>query len=589
MDSSDVVTALRTAQWRMEEVRMDFEDQMQTAVNYVNPRRYDIDNICTKGAKRKTKQYDGVAQDAMLTWRDGLVGWFVGPSATASGPGWHKAALKNARGVPWSRHAQLLRDDDVKQWLQNYTDQMRSEVRESTFYKIEGEWFQDCGSFGTGTVITEEHSSRTKAVCRVPHPGRCWIAQNADFEVDVIHEKITMTARQCVQKYNKSGDTLHPTIVKWASKAESAGWEITLVQCWRPADDSIWSRRLKWSPYVLVTYIEEMHGGVSTSTETQFNSDGSRIVRIEPMSFLPTVTRMRRNSDELYGYSQAMDVLTAIEAAQQNAYNLHMMANRAGNPVRWVPSELRGAVSFLPGATNDYMDPERIGKYMETGGDYPLGVDWQNRIDALIRARYGYDLFRMMTVYQQKKERNQAYEVQAAEAQQARLLVSQTANLWEDGIVPIYNNIAAIANKGKRLPDAPAILQDLVGQDLVMIEPIHPLAQLQEWAAQVSPVQQGMQFIAQVAETVGRHVSPEMAAQIYARVKLPDLTEFALDKAGFPRQLMNSDEDTQAIIDAIAQQSAAAVQAQNAQRLAAASAQLGKPVDESSLMAGAVG
>ena len=281
-----------------------------------------------------------------------------------------------------------------------------------------------------------------------------------------------------------------------------------------------------------------------------------------------------------------MDVLTAIESVQQQAYNLMNMANRASNPVRLVPSELEGHISFLPGATNHYDSAERLPGYLELGGNYPIGMDWQDRVTALVRNRYGYDLFRMMNLYQERKERNQAYEIQAAEAQQARLLVGQTANLWDDGIVPVYNNIARIADEAGRMPEPPAILQDFAGQDAILVEPIGPLAQLQEWAAHVSPVQQGMQFLASIAEIVGRHVSPEMAAQIYARVNLPDLTEFALDKTGFPRTLMRTDDETQAIIDAIQQQADAAAQARTARELAAAAGQMGKPVDESSLLAG---
>jgi hypothetical protein len=589
MNSADVVTALITSQARYEEVRADFEDHQQTAVDYVNPRRYDLDNISRKGAKRKTKMYDGVAQDAMLTWRDGLIGWWVGPGVRTVGPTWHKATLGHIPGKSFEDMESLRKDDSVKTFLQYHDEQMRREIKLSGFYTIEGEWLQDCGSFGTGTVLTEESLKMDRAVLRVPHPGRCWIAQNCEGKVDVFHEKLTLTAQQCLQKYNKPDDTLHPTIRKWAGKAESAGWEITLVQCLRPADDSIFASRMKWSPYVLVTYIDSMHGGQGTSTDTQFNSDGSRLVRIEPLSYLSaTVTRMRRNSDELYGYSQAMDVTTAVEAANQAAYNLHNMANLASNPVKFTPSELRGHISFLPGAENTFDSAERVPQYLELGGNYPISIEHQDRIYDLIRARYGYDLFKMMPMYQQKRERNQAREIATAEAQQARLLVSQTANLWEDGIIPVYNNIAAIANRAGRMPEAPAVLQDAAGKDVIDIDCIGPLAQVQEWAASVSPVQQGMEFLASIAEVVGRHVSPEMAAQVYARVKLPDLTEFALDKTGFPRQLMRTDDETQAIIDAIAQQTAAVQQAKQVQQLAAASAQYGKPIDTTSLLAAGV-
>src|SRR5512146_1877920 len=134
MNNADIVTACLNRHARNEEVRDGFEDAMQSAFNYVNPRRYDMTGTATKGAKRTTKMYDGVAQDAFLTWRDGIIGWFVGPAVTSSGPGWHKATLGNLPGVPFAQ-ARMLRDDDsVKAYLQDYTDQMRREIEASNFY-----------------------------------------------------------------------------------------------------------------------------------------------------------------------------------------------------------------------------------------------------------------------------------------------------------------------------------------------------------------------------------------------------------------------------------------------------------------------
>ncbi len=585
--NDQIVTALLTADARMKEVRYGFEDSMQTAFNWVNPRRYDMTGSAVKGAKRKTKMYDGVAQDAFLTWRDGIIGWFVGPAVTSTGPGWQKAALGNVPGLSFADTQRLRDDDQVKAYLQDYTDQMRREIDASNFYDAEGEWLQDLGSGGTGTIVPQESADLSRAVLRVPHPARYWIDQNQDFETDVYHEELTLTARQCLQKYNKPGDTLHPTITKWAKEANSANWEVTLLQCVRPAGDSIFPQKLKWSKYVIVTIVQEMHAGAGTPADTQMRDPGERLVRIEPLSrFTPTVCRMRRNSDELYGYSQAMDVLTVIEAAQQHAMNLLDMGNFAARPIMAVPEEGRTSFSRLPGARFYYGSEKRIPTAVPMGGEYPIAIDREDKLHRLIYARYGYDLWRMMAVYQQKRERNQAYEVSEGRVDQARLMVSQTGNLWKSGIVPAYNSIAQIAADAGRLPESPAVLQDLIGKDVIVIDPIGPLSQLQELAATVSPLQQGMRFLADIAEIVGRHISPQMAAQLYHRVNLPDLAESALDKTGFPRRLMRSDEDVAALTARDQQQVEAQQQALNAQKLAAAAAQMGKPVDETSLLAG---
>lgn len=579
-----------TDQNRMETVRAPHEEAMTLAFKYVNPRRVDMTGTLVAGTRRKTQQYDGVGQDAFLTWRDGIIGWFVGPSVTTVGPGWHKASLGHIPGVEFARMVALRRDDNVKAYLQDYDEQMRYEVRNSNFYQTEGEWLQDLGSGGTAAVIPQESLDLTRTVFRVPHPSRYWLAENADYEVDVYHEKLTLTAHQAIQRYNKPDDRLPPLIKNWASDAASANLEVTFLQCVRSSTDPILGGRIAWSPYALVTLVLEMHGGSGMPVpDNQFQSEADRLVRVEPLDrFSPIVTRMRRNSDEIYGYSQAMDVLTVIELVQKHGKNLIHMGNLAADPVKFVPTEARRQWSFLPGATNTYADVKRIAYTMPMGGEYPIAIDRENKLHQLIYARYGYNLWQMMPMYQQKKERNQAYEIQAAEAQQARLLVSQTANLWDDGFVPMYDAIAANADARGSMPDPPAILQDAAGKDVINIDPIGPLTQLQEWSATVSPLQQGMQFLGSIAEVTGRHVGPAVAAQLYHRINLPDLAEFALDKTGFPRRLMRTDDEVADRIARDEQQAAAQQQAQIAREMAAASAQMGKPVDESSLLAGAV-
>jgi hypothetical protein len=573
---ADIVTPLLNAQRRDEEVRAGFEDRMQAAFDFVNPRRFDMSGSSTKGSKRKTKMYDGVAQDAMLTWVDGMLGWVVSKPLT-----WQKATILDRR----------YRDDDgVKRYFDDYTEQMRLEFIRATFYSVEPEWLQDAASGGHGTILTEESSDLSHAICRVVHPGRHWIEENSEGVVDVFHERLTLTARQCLQKYNKPGDTLPAVIRKWAKDSNSSNWEVSLLQCVRPANDSIFESRIAWSKFAIVTIVDSLSGGHGgTAAEAEFKSTRDRLIRVQPLDyFSPTVWRFRKNSDELYGYSPAMDVGCVIDAVQQHAFNLLDMGNFAARPIMAVPDEKRTSFRRLPGATFGFGSEKRLPQAVLMGGEYPIAVDRENKLHALIYSRYGYDLWRMMAVYQQKKERNQAFEVSEARIDQARLLVGQASNFWDNGMVPVYSNIAKIAAKAGRLPEPPAILQDLAGSDVVEVVPLGPLSQLQEYASNVSGIQQGMRFLSDIAEIVGRHISPQMAAQLYHRINLPDLAEFGLDKTGMPRRLMRTDEEVAALVAddhrRMAQQEAAV----NAQKMAAASAQLGKPVAENSLLAAGV-
>ncbi len=549
---------------------------MQSAFDYVNPRRYDMAGTATKGAKRKTKMYDGVAQDAFWDWVNGVLGWGVSESLI-----WQRAAISE-KG---------LRDSDaVQYWLDEATEQMSWEFTTGNFYDCFPEQVQDGGSGGTAVMITEEAMDLSCSVHRVPHPGAYWIAEDAEGRPNVYHERLPLTARQAFGRFNNPTDTLHPTIRKWAKDPSACLSECQFMQCICPADDpAIFTQRMTQKRWAIVTYLESMTGSMGHVPESVIQSDSDRLVRVEGLDFFsPTVWRFRKNSDEPYGYSPAFDVMTMIEAAQQHGFNLMNMGNRAADPVTWNPEELRGHVSYLPGAKNYYGNEKRIGVTMPTAGEYPVAVDRENKVHELIRKRYGWHVWNAILGFQLKKERVQAAEVEAARSDQARLLTGQMNNLWRCGVRPTYDNVFYIASRAGRMPDPPAELQDKRGKDIIVPVFVGPLSQIQIYATKLGGVQQGLRLLADIAEVVGRHVGSETAAQIYDRVKLPDLSEYVCDYSGFPQHLMRTDEEVEQVIVSREQRQRANEAAEQAQRIAAASAQLGKePGRNSLLMAGA--
>jgi hypothetical protein len=570
--NEDIVNNLLVRQSRMEEVRDGFEDCMQTAFDYVNPRRYDMQGTSVRGAKRKTKMYDGVAQDAFLDWVSGMLGWGVSENNL-----WQRAAIAEKD----------LRDSDaVQRFLDDATEQMYWEFNAGNFYDALPEQLQDGGSGGTAVMLTEESSDLGHCLHRVPHPGRYWIAENQDYEVDVYHEMVTMTARQAVQKYSERGDSLPQAVKTWADDPKSALWECRFLECICPADDpSVFGRKAVSADYALVTLLYDMSAGGGAAADSLKLTSADRLVRMQPLSyFSSTVWRFRRNSDELYGYSPTMDVMTMIEAAQQHAFNLANMGNRAANPTKFIPKE-GTAWSFLPGATNTYGNEKRIAYTMEMAKEYPIAIDRENKIHELIRKRYGYQVWNMMPLFQAKRERTQATEIMEARADQARLLVGQMNNFWRSGIGPTYDNVWYIASRAGRMPEAPAELQERQGQDIIRPLFVGPLSELQIYANKLTGVQQGLRLLSEVAEIVGRHISAEMAAEIYDNVDLRKLSEHICDYSGFPQKLMRSDAEADARAAERARRALQQEQAATAQKVAAASAQLGKPVSPESLMA----
>lgn len=570
----DIMTALLTRQARKEEVRAGYDGARQKAFDYVNPRRYDMSGSVVKGSQRRTKMYDGVAQEAHMDWVDGILGWGVSESLQ-----WQKASMRDRR----------FRDDDsVQRHLDEYTEQMEWEFRASNFYDVEPEYLQDASGGGTGTITTEESLDLSRAVHRVPHPGMVWIAEDGEGTVNSYHEKLTLTARQVFDRFNRPDDRLHETVRKWARSPGSSLWDCVLLQCILPADDkAIFPQRMTWKKWALVTMLYEMHGGSGVvASDLEVKAPKDRMIRVEGVDyFSPTVWRFRKNSDELYGYSPAMDILTVIETAQQHAYNLLNMGNLAANPIMNIPEEGRLEFSRLPGSDYHFGSENRVASAVEMNREYPIAVDREEKIHALIRKRYGWHVWNAVLSLQNKKERVQATEVMEVRADQARLLTGQFNNFWRQGIKPVWNNVARIAERAGRLPEPPGILDEVRGKDLIDIDFIGPFSWIQSSASKLGGLQNGLNLLASVAEIVGRHIAPEEAAEIYDRVRLPDLAEYICDNTSFPQRLMRSDDDVNTRVAARRQQIAAQAQAKQTQQLAAASAQYGKPIDQSSLLA----
>ncbi len=570
--SNAVVLNELNRQMRMEQVRDGFQDQRDKAFKYVNNRRHRGSGA--KGAQRKTQDYSGVAADAYRDWVDGMLGWGVNESSQ-----WQRAAIIDRR----------FRDSDpVQRYLDEFAEQMTFEMQAGNFYEAHPEQLQDGGSCGTAVMLTEESRDLNHCVHRVPHPDDYWIAENEDHVVDTYHERITMTARQALLRFGRPGDTLHKEVKKWAEDGKGSLWECDFLTCICPATEpAIFSNgRMTPKKFAAVTILYAMHAGDGTNTEAILSqAPGDRLVRVEGFDYFPpTVWRFRRNSDEVYGFSPAMDVMSVIEAAQQHAFNLMNMGNFAAKPMIAIPSEGLDEFSYMPGAKNSYGSEHRLAQTIPIAGEYPVAADREEKIHELIRKRYGYYVWNAVLAFQQKKERVQATEVIEVRADQARLLTGQFNNYWRGGIRPTWDNVAYIAARAGRMPAPPNELMEMRGKDIIIPVFVGPLATVQIQAMKLSGVRQGLGMLSEVGQIVGQHIGPEEAAKLYARIRLPDLAEYICDHSGFPQKLMNDDETTEAIIAAREQRAAAAEEAKIARELAAASGQLGKEPGEHSLL-----
>ncbi|MBW2345565.1 MAG: head-tail connector protein [Deltaproteobacteria bacterium] len=532
---------LRLRLKQLEEIKNDYEGMQYDIARYVNPRREllkDSQRFDDKGRARGKSVYSGVPNSALGVWADGMQGHMVSQSLR-----WFKSVIGNS---------ELNKIDEVQQYLQEYDEAMYGEFNRSNFYAILGEWFRDAGSVGTATLYTEEDIGNNCAVHTPIHLREIFIAENKYGDVDTVFRKFFLTAKQAVDKFGT--ERLNRNIIKNAEEHPEKRHEF--VHAVFPNKDRMYGSMLAKHKPIASVYLQ-MDGN-------QEIEDGY-VVKKSGYDLNPyAVWRLRKNSDEIYGYSPAADALVEIKQINQMAKTLLQAAHMSVSPPMNVPEHMRGNVRLTPNGHNYY---ERGGDKMSavhTGVNYPIGIDREKEIQRIIEDKYRVEFFLVLA----RSEREMtATEIMERQAEKSVLLGPQVDRMEREGLIKTFDIVSEIADQAGRLPEPPQVLIDSIEQATAMgqtparidIRFMGPLAQAQRRLFQMQPIKNGINELAQAAV-----VFPE----VLDVVDKDKLGERILDATDFPQNLILSDEKVQAIREQRAQQIAQQQAQQQAQGIA---------------------
>ncbi len=503
----------------LEEVKRQYEDRDYDIARYVNPRREllrDSQRYDDKGETRGKMAYSGVPNSALGTWVDGMQGHMVSKSLT-----WFKSVLGD--------HV-LNRVDDVQFYLQEYDEAMYGEFNRSNFYAILGEWFRDAGSIGTATLFTEEDLGRQVAVHIPIHPREIFISEDRYGEVDTVFRKFFLTAKQAVQVFKEQLDRLGRTIIENAEKHPEKRHEF--IHATFPNDDRMFGSILSIHKPIASVYLQ-MDGNKEIE-------DGDVVKRSGFDNNPYAVWRLRKNSDEIYGYSAAADAMVEIKKLNQMSKTLLTTAHMASGQGPWnVPEQMRGNTRIFPGGHNYFEKGGDTISAINTGINYPIAIDREEKIQRIIEDKYRVEFFLILA----RAEREMtATEIMERQSEKSVLLGPQVDRLEREGLSKVFEQVSEIADKANRLPEPPQILIDAVEQAkaegrnpaTIDIRFIGPLAQAQRRLFQMQPVKNGINELAQAAV-----VFPK----VLDRVDPDRLAERILDSTNFPQDVMRTDAE----------------------------------------------
>ncbi len=542
----------------MKEIKECYEDRDANIARYVNPRRgliKDSQKFDEKGEERGKQAYSGVPSSALSVWADGMQGHMVSQSLR-----WFKSILGEPR---------LNEIDEVQAYLQRYDEAMYAEYNNSNYYTILGEWFRDAGSVGTATLFTEEDIGNDVAVHIPIHPREIYISEDRYGNVDTVFRNFFLTAKQAVQKFDE--ERLNEEIVINAEKQPEKRYEFTHAVF--PNEDrmfgSLLSKDKKWaSVYV------QMIG----KQQLKDDEDGD-VVKESGFDLNPyAVWRLRKNSDEIYGYSPAADAMVEIKKLNQMGKTLLRAAHMAVAPALNVPEHMRGNTRILPDGQNYFDRGGDIITPINQGVNYPIAIDREEKIQRIIEDKYRVEFFLILARSEREKT---ATEIMELQAEKAVLLGPQVDRLEKEGLGRVFDIVSDIADKAGRLPEPPQILIDAIEENKqtgrrplkIDIRFIGPLAQAQRRLFQMQPVKNFLNEMAQASVVV-----PDVLIGIHPdrlRNKIADATDAPID-------ILRTEAEIKEKRDTDAAELAQAQAMQQAQGLAEAYPKLNKKPEEGS-------
>ena len=516
---------------QLEAVKRDYEDLQGLAAKYCNPRRElvkDSQRYDLKGQKRGKDIFDPSPAAALEIWRDGMQGFMVSKSLD-----WFKTEMSDytLNGV-----------DEVRTFLQEYDEAMYAAYRRSNFYSILNEWFNDAGSVGTGTVYTEEDIKLGTAVHTPIHLREVFVAEDKNQFVDVLFRKFFLTARQAVQTF--ALNLLTQDVAANSEKDPEKSHEF--IHAVFPNDERQFRSIAKTDKAYKSVYVQTKgdNSQPNATSDALVNSNGAPVTGIVKEGgydvFPYSVWRLRKNSDEVYGYSPAMDMMVAIEKSNTIGKTLLQAAHLSVRPAKNVPEHMRGNVRLGPDGLNYY---EKGGDKIEiigSGINFPVGLDREEYYEKYINGGYHVEFFKAFIGRKGEATREEILQIKA---EQAQLMGPQVDRLSDDGLERNFDIVASIEDGAGRLPEMPQILVDRIAEEeergvmrktKINVRFTGPLAQAQKRMFTLQPIQNGL-------DELGR--ASVFFPNIFDRIKEKELSEVILDATDFPQKIMRNDAE----------------------------------------------
>lgn len=460
-------------QKKLEQDKILHNERLQDVAELVCPHREDIYGNRQRGEKKGTKSHDGTAIGAAILAADGIHGYHVSPS------------------FPWFKYMmnrkEMNKDPKIRGWLEDCEYGIYMALNRSNFYSEMWSYIYDGFTIGTADLTVEEDLSTDRLVFEAVHPGEIFIEENKFGEVDLLHRKRKLTARKIHQMFDK--ETVLPQNIKQAYENNPFN-EFEIIHAVFPREE--WDDRKLDSRNKRFASVWMLLAG----------DNGAHICRESGFDrFQHNVWRYLKSGKEVYGYSPAILAMTDIKGLNLMNKTLLGVAQLGVQPAYNIPSYLEGNVQLKPNGHNYIRDAADRITPVNSGGNFPIGIDREQAKQKAIKERFHVDTFLMLASREGSREMTR-YEVQQLMKEKAAVLGAELGPL-NAALDQVLDIVFDIETKAGRIPRPPDELFEMARQDKALrFDPVYmgPLAQAQREAFAKDGLLQYFEDIAPLAQ-----------------------------------------------------------------------------------------
>jgi len=537
-------------QHQLEGIREQYENIWEEVSYFGCSRRTDFKGHEQPGKKKGIQIFDGTPASALNLYVDGIMGYHI------------------SRALEWFDYRiggyklKALNDErEVRIWLQEVRESVYWELNRSNFYDAIREFLLDGASIGNANIFIDENIAENVLTFLVKHPKQIWFSENYLGEIDVVHRKFELNARQAVQDFGKENVSDN---IRKALEQNRIDQKFEFLQAIYPIDDYIvneydsGAKKYKKFHKYISYYIE-------VDKKILLRRGGFRVLN-------PIIWRMKKYSGEDYGRGLMGDAISEVKRLNSASRTEMEVAQLSAEPPFNIPFEMKDNVDITPHGQNYYRDAGRIIAPINTGANYPITEEFIERLKRAIEKHFQVEFFLMLA---RSEGTMTATEIIEKQGEKVALMSSLFGQL-NSRINLIHDRILNLMFLAGKLPPIPGILMSQTGGFFnIDVDYVGPLAEAQKRLFKARGIRQSLEVAAPYIE---------MFPGIKVLLKDVELGRELFLTHGMPAKVMRDDDEVAKILEQIAVREQQAFEMEMAEKESKIAQKLQKPMEEGSIM-----